>query len=662
MENHPHQTLAAGMVLYIIIFSAISVWKLSHFQYNALDLAIYNQVTYLTSHGQWFGLTIHPHSYLGDHIELTLLLLAPIYRLISHPLTLLFAQTLWLGLGALPLYGIARRKLPTNQALLISLLYLASPFIHNINTFEFHMLSLATPLLLWMFYNYTRQKFWPYLVSLILLVLTREDIALSVIFFSAIPLLEKKPLRWWLTPLLCGGIWFPIAIKLTQHFNAYGHYKFSVYYGWLGHSLPELIQNTILNPSLVVSKVFSPDKIFFMLLIFLSFSLIPLLKPKYLIPTIPVLAAFLLTGGNTGEIVIQSHYTAQLVPWLLIACTYALPEIIKNRPQTWPLKQKIMRILHWEPMLSITVIIFIIIYSFFTLSPVPYAAYVMTKNRLAPDPLTNIQTQLLRSIPKTASVVSSYNTIANLSGRAEIYSLHYIFQGKKQLSDEPYTIAAPIDYLYFDSNDMLKFEHQFEAREKDSDLFSQGDNKLRDFIKVKNLQPEKIIDSIIIYKKDGQSAQKPYEIRQSDGAKNISHQAVEGAANEDMELLGWEDLPGAPGYEDAQGIGFIWSLKQATDVNYRLRILVKNPAGKTIYEKPYALAYGLYPTPEWGLNDTVQTNYWLVLPDRIKTAGNTLSIQLEKTTAGYFTLDYLRSANIQTEKTERGKEIFIKTL
>ena len=217
--------------------------------------------------------------------------------------------------------------------------------------------------------------------------------------------------------------------------------------------------------------------------------------------------------------------------------------------------------------------------------------------------------------------------------------------------------------MYFDSNDMLKFEHQFEAREKDSDLFSQGNNKLRDFIKVKNLQPEKIIDSIIIYKKDGQSAQKPYEMWESGSAGNISHQAaINEAANEDVELLGWENLLNPTGYEQTLGIGFIWSLKQATDVNYRLRILVKNPAGKTIYEKPYALAYGLYPTPEWGLNDTVQTNYWLVLPDRIKTAGNTLSIQLEKTTAGYFTLDYLRSANIQTEKTERGKEIFIKTL
>lgn len=71
------QILYSAMVIFVVIFTLIGAWKLWSFSYNGLDLAIYRQVAENSIHGKWFAFTIHPHSYLGDHMELLFLALLP---------------------------------------------------------------------------------------------------------------------------------------------------------------------------------------------------------------------------------------------------------------------------------------------------------------------------------------------------------------------------------------------------------------------------------------------------------------------------------------------------------------------------------------------------------------------------------------------------------
>ena len=124
-----------GIALYFIVFSLICVWKYYQFGYNGLDLAIYNQVFFNSAHGNLFGFTIHPQSYLGDHFELFLIALLPIYYFFQHPLALLILQTLVLALSAWPLYLIAKNVLAKPWPLFIAFLWLLNPFVQNINLF-----------------------------------------------------------------------------------------------------------------------------------------------------------------------------------------------------------------------------------------------------------------------------------------------------------------------------------------------------------------------------------------------------------------------------------------------------------------------------------------------------------------------------------------------
>ena len=79
ISKNAGKLLLGSIILYTLFFSAISIWKYDNFLYNGLDLAIFNQVFFNTTNGNLFGLTIHPHSYLGDHFAPLILLLAPLY-------------------------------------------------------------------------------------------------------------------------------------------------------------------------------------------------------------------------------------------------------------------------------------------------------------------------------------------------------------------------------------------------------------------------------------------------------------------------------------------------------------------------------------------------------------------------------------------------------
>src|SRR3989344_3060964 len=181
---------------YFIVFSLICILKYLQFGYNGLDLAIFNQVFFNSSEGNLFQFTIHPGSYLGDHFELIILLLLPVYLVFQHPLTLLILQTLILAMAAWPIYLIARSVLAKPWPLIISLIWLANPFVQNINLFEFHILPFAIFLLLFAFYFYQQNNFKAFLLFSFLSLLVREDVALVVFMFSLLSLLDKKGCKW----------------------------------------------------------------------------------------------------------------------------------------------------------------------------------------------------------------------------------------------------------------------------------------------------------------------------------------------------------------------------------------------------------------------------------------------------------------------------------
>lgn len=102
--------LGVAVAVYIVVFCRLTFGLYDRYQMMAFDLGIFDQTAWLISQGQTPFVTVRGIHLLGDHFSAFLYLLAPLYRLWDSPKTLLLAQTAALALGALPVYGLARRK------------------------------------------------------------------------------------------------------------------------------------------------------------------------------------------------------------------------------------------------------------------------------------------------------------------------------------------------------------------------------------------------------------------------------------------------------------------------------------------------------------------------------------------------------------------------
>ena len=252
-RQKPGLVLGWAIAVYTLIFSLIASWKYFNFGYNALDLAIINQVFYNSSLGNFFASSIHPSSYLGDHFTPFLFILLPFYSLAKSPLTLLLGQTVILGLSAWPLYLIARKIINNHWGLLIASAWLLNPFVQNVNLFEFSFLPFAGFFIFWAVYCYQTGRFWPAVLFTSLALLVREDVALVIFMLGLIILLEREKfgprtkvwLKWWLTLTILSVVYFIAALKFSSNFAVAGQYKFLLYYAWLGNSWTEIIKNII---------------------------------------------------------------------------------------------------------------------------------------------------------------------------------------------------------------------------------------------------------------------------------------------------------------------------------------------------------------------------------------------------------------------------------
>lgn len=644
--------LVMAISIFCIVFFAFGFWKYTHFRYDALDLGIYTQVFFNTLHGNWFGMTIHPHSYLGDHVELVLLFFVPLYALFQNALTLVFLQVIWMAFAAVPLFCIVKNVLNERLAFFTALFYLGSAFTHNITIFEWHALSFAVPVLFCFFLVYERKRYFWFLVCMILLLATREDVGLVVGFFALVPFIERRHWRWWIIPLVTSAIWFVVALRVGAHFSGYDHYKFAVYYGWLGTE-PFTIVRNLFNPFIALPKIFTFDKVFFLLAIMVSFAALPLLRLKYMLPTLPIFAQFLLTGGSAGEAILKSHYMSLLLPWLFIASVYGLARVHEGKNSirdAWPLQRMFMKWIQYEPKVSQLLVVVIVLYTFFTLSPLPAFAWQGVRRNAGEDIKRSIYQVFLQVIQPYDAVVATYRFLPQLANRKFFYSAHYIFKGTKQLSLEPYPVPQNVDVFLYDSSVTREFELQWLVNGK-KDIFFSGDDRMRDFLQMNHLGLSMVLDDVLLFRRDAQehSLVVPSEtVPKFSSPDETSHAGVT--------FLGYTPLTSSA--SAAHGISFVFRRDGSVHDSYFLHIRLRDSKNSIVYEKSYALGYGIWPLESWDVGVPMEARYWFVFPSF---AGEipTASVQLETIRSGVFDFDGVRSVRPTKEKSvPLSQEIF----
>ncbi|MBX5449723.1 MAG: DUF2079 domain-containing protein, partial [Thermogemmatispora sp.] len=325
--------LAWGLVVlatlvYFLEMSHQAVLRYDTFKATAFDLGNYDQAIWNTLHGRpfqftnqaidWYG----PPTRLGVHFEPILLLLALLYLIRSDPRTLLVFQTLVLALGAFPIFLLARYYLPRWPllAVLCVVAYLLAPDLLGLNIFDFHAVSLATPLLLYALLALTYRRYVLLVLCCFLAASCKEDVPLAIALLGLLMIWRYRLPRLGLALFVGGFLWSALAfgVIIPHFFPGQQANNFWYRYETLGSSPGAAIVNLLLHPWLLFTTFLTIERVYYLASLVRNTGFLALLAPEWLIPTLPSLAVNIL---NTNPALYSGvyHYNAAIIPFVAMA-------------------------------------------------------------------------------------------------------------------------------------------------------------------------------------------------------------------------------------------------------------------------------------------------------------------------------------------------------
>ncbi len=403
--------VAAAVIAYFLFFSAITVMRHASFNSTAYDLGIFDQTIWGYSQGEMLLNTVRGINLLGDHMHPILLVFAPLYKFLPMPEALLVLQSLALALGALPIYWMARKRIGTAAAALVSASYLLYPSLQYINMFDFHPEALAIPLLLFALYFADARRYAAAIAMLALTGLSKEHFPLALASVGAYIFLAQKKRKLGTILAAAGIIWFIINFKvLLPHFAGDAAYAHIRGYEYLGSSIGEAAKNAVLHPQLVIGNLLAADKLAYIALLFLPLGAAAavILGLPYLLLAAPFFAINLLRSQDLTTAILYQH-NAELIPFIYFAAITGAKKLAKLLSL---LKLSNTRIAVGMLVL-LTTITAAAAYGPFTT--------VYSLKELIPDEHTAAGYRVLKEIPKGASVSADPLLLPHLIHRKEAY-------------------------------------------------------------------------------------------------------------------------------------------------------------------------------------------------------------------------------------------------
>ena len=649
LKNKSSQRLLLGIIVYIIVFTSLSFLKYINYSYNALDLAIFNQTFFHNSFGSWFTNTIHPPSYLGDHFIPLMVILTPLYSLWKSPMNLLFWQSIILALSAIPLYLIGKKLLKPKLLILLVLVFLLNPFLQNANLFEFHFLAFLPFLFLFTFYFYQQKKFKLFLLFFVLSLFIREDISFVMIIFGFLALIEKRSVKWILTPIILSVLYFLGAMFIIQKFAPAESYKFMVYYSWLGNTPIDMLKHFFTDFLAVIKHIFSIGTIEMIIIFIIGFCFIPIFKPKYLLFAILPFLQITLGEPSGSTLINNTHYGLLFVPGLTLAFIYALKLFSDEQTPKYAFIHKLKRLFLKEKRLSIMLLIVCSIYACLSLGPLYKSSKEISQGTFDNN-VRIIKDHLAEQVPKDANLATSSGFLSNLSSRKNLSLLRYAYIGKKQFGQGDFQLPEGTEYLLVDSRDYIIYDNTFKKHPLLAEFQPQAANQFRQQLLSLNLRPVEIIDRFSLWQKTDEPgkymhktfSEKPAKLKGIE--KNLADKIIflGYQVNDYQQSLEFTDYSFLP-------ISFYWQALVDTEHSHHLLLEAVDENNQTILRKLQPLAGGIYPAKDWPENETMETKYNFLLPKIENQQDVKLLISLVEIDGGVET-DGLKSAVLKVDQ------------
>jgi len=324
VDRRARWLLLGATVAYIWLFSYWTMRNHDGFGTTAFDLGLYDQGVWLLSRFERPFVTLMGRHLFGDHTSFILLPLVPFYWIVPSAKVLLFAQAAALGLGAVPTFLLAREKLRNELlAVLLAVAYLLHPTVGHINLEQFHPDVFEVPLVLFALWFMVRQRWTGYFVSVVAVLLVKEDVALLTLLLGiyvairhdrrvgiatcALSLTAMAAALWWILPMYNG----------VGSLNSW-----RVPFGGLGG----FVRTSLLHPGKVIAYATMDGRPWYLWQMFSPLALLPLLAPRVLLISAGVL------GSNVFSTFyyqynIRYHYGTLVLPILVAATIFAISKL-----------------------------------------------------------------------------------------------------------------------------------------------------------------------------------------------------------------------------------------------------------------------------------------------------------------------------------------------
>ena len=298
------------------VYGIMGVLRYLAYRTGIQDLGVYDQRIWALSNVWPFPSPSQIVATFG-HFSPILALHVLAYKVYPSAAVLIGLQVAAVGLGAYPVYHLAKRRLGPEAALAFAAGYLLYPSVVFTVLFDFHPDHLVIPLLLFAFYFLEVGNPWGMVVAGALMLLVKESLVPTVAAFGVYAVVVTR--RYLLGAVLAlGSVAFFWLVILPRYAGALSGGAGGESYGYLGASLPEILRTLVTSPGVWLPEIAQVLKLKFLFLMLAPLMFLPVLAPRALLVALPGLCMALLSR-HPHRYQIWAQYVAPLIPPLFVA-------------------------------------------------------------------------------------------------------------------------------------------------------------------------------------------------------------------------------------------------------------------------------------------------------------------------------------------------------
>jgi uncharacterized membrane protein len=329
----------AVVILHAVIFGSAIVIRHAYFgAEHGDDTAYYNQIFWSTLQGEFFRGSVTQDRYFDSpvstefaiHNSPVLLAVLPLYSLYPSFYTLLILRNLLLSASAIPLYLLAKERIGGVAGILVMVGYFFSTNIFYQAMNGFYSLHFVVLFLPFAFLYFFRERFWPFVVWLILTLSVREEIALTVSLFGVYALFLRRQWQWVLAPIVLSAVWWYVSTELVMIRSRIAMEELEAFYEAFGGGHNSALATVLEKPGMPFTLLLTRENFSYLYEILKPTAGFPFLSASsiFILPTVvvnSVIGAFMATMRN-----ISYHYSVVASVFVFVALIGGISHLARH--------------------------------------------------------------------------------------------------------------------------------------------------------------------------------------------------------------------------------------------------------------------------------------------------------------------------------------------